>query len=124
MDIQVQTAVPGVKFESNTSFQKGSVPQNEETFGKFQRRPRKVKYENSRNKKEVLSTLLSSFGESIEDYSDNFLKEGVNFRDLSSLQDEDLMLMGFKNKEQRQSLIELFQQLPRQDPSYEKYVRN
>ncbi|XP_063704010.1 uncharacterized protein LOC134833577 [Culicoides brevitarsis] len=52
-----------------------------------------------------------------------FKKRGLLFKDLSSLCDKDLELLGVESSSMRDTMLQYFRQLPKQDPDYEQVLK-
>uniref|UniRef100_A0A1I8NT11 SAM domain-containing protein n=1 Tax=Stomoxys calcitrans TaxID=35570 RepID=A0A1I8NT11_STOCA len=115
MDISVN--VPAVQFESNKEFQtKGILNDGDSGFLRYRHKFVQPKG-NTQANREILTTLLSTSGDNSSDFVEKLIAEDISYRDLASLTQEDLELMGF-NKRKQQELLSFFAQLPNQDPSY------
>ncbi|XP_034099508.1 uncharacterized protein LOC117564730 [Drosophila albomicans] len=116
-----------VQFGANKDFQ--TRTQQQELDGAFlgnERRPwlHAQPKQNLRREHETIASLLSATtSHRSAAQAKELLEESINFRDLSSLTDEDLQLFGFASSKERNELIEMFADMPNQDPSYE-YICN
>ncbi|XP_017130060.1 uncharacterized protein LOC108147817 [Drosophila elegans] len=120
---------PAMQFDPKKDFHTRTHQQElDEAFLGNERRPwvHQKARKDTRREREILNELLSST--TVEsDYAsscvDKLIAEDISYRDLASLTDEDLELFGFKTPQQRKQLLEMFDKMPNQDPSYE-YIRN
>ncbi|XP_043640998.1 uncharacterized protein LOC122611764 isoform X1 [Drosophila teissieri] len=116
---------PAIQFEATKDFHSHTQQKDlDEAFLGNERRPwvRQKAHKDTRREREILNGLLSST--SVEsDYAsscvDKLIAENISYRDLASLTDEDLKLFGFKSEKERQQLLEMFNKMPNQNPSYE-----
>ncbi|XP_075152140.1 daedalus isoform X1 [Haematobia irritans] len=115
----VSVNVPSVQFESNKEFQtKGLLYDGDSGFLRYRHKFIQPKGDSQANR-EILTTLLSTQGDNSSDYVEKLIAEDISYRDLASLTQEDLDLMGFNKRTQRE-LLSFFEQLPNQDPSYDQ----
>ncbi|XP_016973097.2 uncharacterized protein LOC108040241 [Drosophila rhopaloa] len=120
---------PTIQFDAKKDFHTRTHQQElDEAFLGYERRPwvHQKARKDTRREREILSGLLSST--TVEtDYAsscvDKLIAENISYRDLASLTDEDLELFGFNSQKQRKQLLEMFDKMPNQDPSYE-YLKN
>lgn len=120
---------PTIQFEATKNFHSHTEQKElDSAFLGYNRRPwvRQKAHRDTRREREILNGLLCST--SVEtDYAstcvDKLIAENINYLDLASLTDEDLELFGFKCRKQRQQLLEMFEKIPNQNPSYE-YICN
>ncbi|XP_055373517.1 uncharacterized protein LOC129606911 [Condylostylus longicornis] len=87
---------------------------NVDYFEQFRRHVRDNKLARARNDESV-SLLLSNFGNEAYDCSEKFFEQGIEFRDLASLNREDLQLFGIKDNCIQTEMLEIFSQLTKQD---------
>lgn len=120
MDPLISVKVPAVQFESNKEFQtKGLLYEGDSGFLRYRHKWMQPKGDTQANR-EILTTLLSTQGDNTTDYVEKLIAENISYRDLGSLNHQDLELMGFTRPKQREELLGFFAQLPNQDPSYEQ----
>ncbi|XP_017047714.1 uncharacterized protein LOC108092581 [Drosophila ficusphila] len=121
---------PTIQFDAKKDFH--TLTRQQELDGAFlgnERRPwvHNKARRDTRREREILNGLLSS--SSVDsDYASNcvdkLIDEDISYRDLASLTDEDLQLFGFKSEKQRKQLIDMFDKMPNQDPSYDYICNN
>lgn len=116
--------IPKVKFESNSDFQQvAAAHEGDSGFVKLYKKSWMQPKGDPRVNREVLTTLLASEGgECVSDCIEKLLDEEISYRDLGSLNEIDLELMGISNHKQREELLNFFKLLPNQDPSYERFL--
>ncbi|XP_017009677.3 uncharacterized protein daed [Drosophila takahashii] len=120
---------PAIQFDAKKDFHTRTHQQElDEAFLGNERRPwiRQKARKDTRREREILNGLLSSTTVEMDYASscvDKLIAEDISYRDLASLTDEDLELFGFKSANQRKQLLEMFDKMPNQDPSYE-YLRS
>ncbi|CAD6998377.1 uncharacterized protein LOC101449642 [Ceratitis capitata] len=120
-NVQVTSSinVPAVRFNANKDFQNRSLTYDRDiAFARHQRKSWVRPSSERRSNREALTTLLSAHGENSNDCIERLLAEEISYRDLGSLSNSDLELMGFKDSNERQELISFFTELPNQDPSF------
>ncbi|XP_055903857.1 uncharacterized protein LOC129939759 [Eupeodes corollae] len=83
----------------------------------FQGKQRKLKGSQQASR-EVFEALLATVEGDVGELSDNLINANVTFGELASLTDKDLELIGCKDDKQRQSLLEFFKLMPKQERSY------
>ncbi|XP_067626260.1 uncharacterized protein daed [Eurosta solidaginis] len=111
--------VPAVRFDANTDFQKRSLTHDRDSaFARLQRKSWVRSSGERRCNREALTTLLSSHGDNSGECIEKLLAEEISYRDLASLANLDLELIGFKNAKEREDLMNFFAELPNQDPTY------
>ncbi|BFF96031.1 uncharacterized protein DMAD_13310 [Drosophila madeirensis] len=71
--------------------------------------------------RELLKSLLATTIETDQSGSglDNLIPDGICYRDLGTLTDEDLRLFGFSSATHREEMLKTFAKMPNQDPSYD-----
>ncbi|XP_053961809.1 uncharacterized protein LOC128865442 [Anastrepha ludens] len=112
--------IPAVRFDPNKEFQKRSLThERDSAFARFQRKSWVRSSGERRSNREALTTLLLSHGDNSSEYIEKLLAEEISYRDLASLSNTDLELMGLKNAKEREELLNFFAELPNQDPAYE-----
>lgn len=68
---------------------------------------------------EAVETLLSAFGEKVEECCSEFAKQEIHYKDLAALSAQDLKLLGIQDHVKQNEMIETFHELPNQEMSYE-----
>ncbi|KAH8248772.1 hypothetical protein KR032_003047, partial [Drosophila birchii] len=117
-----------VQFDAKTDLHtKTKQKELDSAFLGNERRPWKKQkaHTDSRHERQILNTLLATSLQTdhASNCVDKLISEDISYRDLASLTDEDLELFGFKTKQQREELLNMFAAMPNQDPSYE-YICN
>uniref|UniRef100_A0A1I8M7H6 SAM domain-containing protein n=1 Tax=Musca domestica TaxID=7370 RepID=A0A1I8M7H6_MUSDO len=116
----ISVNVPAVQFESNKEFQtKGILYDGDSGFLRYRHKFIQPKGDTQANR-EILTTLLATQGDNSSDFVEKLIAEDISYRDLASLKHDDLELMGFNKRKQREELLAFFEQLPNQDPSYKQ----
>ncbi|XP_022224355.1 uncharacterized protein LOC111075385 isoform X2 [Drosophila obscura] len=113
-----------VQFGANKDFQTRTHQQElDKSFLGFQKRNwmhSNGKLDTARER-EILKSLLATTIDT--DHSgrslDDLIPNGICYRDLATLTDEDLQLFGFTSALHRKEMLNTFAQMPNQDPSYD-----